>query len=343
METVRVRREEQFSDRQFYREDPLKTDKIAFSIYDFEPWQALSMRRHPRSDTIALAVQGEGTMFMDNETFSVETGEAVYVPAGTCYGILAGENDMVVTMSQGPTPIATEFARGLEYSCPACGLESPVTTNMPDDAVLDCPRCEARLKLTRDEDTFKAQEIGPPEFTGGAGTGAGTEMPRQASDAAGEAGREASGEPSEPARIAFSVYEFGPWQVLPMHRNPGSDTVLYVATGQGIVFLNDEERSVDAEMAVYVPANATYGMLAADQDMNLVAIQCPVPVDAEVFEDLGYNCPVCDLGTPVTTNAYSGCVTVCPRCNVKLKLTREPDGFRAEETREPAPTEAQTL
>jgi hypothetical protein len=83
--------------------------------------------------------------------------------------------------------------------------------------------------------------------------------------------------------------------------------------------------------------------MAADNDMVVVSMQCPTPVEAEVFGNLGYNCPVCDLGTPVTTSTFDGCVTVCPRCNVKLKLTEEEDGFRAEETTEPAPTEAETI
>ncbi|OPY30708.1 MAG: Cupin domain protein [Methanocella sp. PtaU1.Bin125] len=82
MQTVRVTGEEPFSDRQFYRESPLKTDKIALNIFDFEPWQALPMHRHPGSDTILLAVRGDGTMFMRDKEFPLEESEAVYVPRG---------------------------------------------------------------------------------------------------------------------------------------------------------------------------------------------------------------------------------------------------------------------
>jgi hypothetical protein len=77
--------------------------------------------------------------------------------------------------------------------------------------------------------------------------------------------------------------------------------------------------------------------------MIAVAVQCPVPIESIAFENLGYNCPVCDLGTPVTSNTFSGCVTVCPRCNVKLKLTKLDEGFEAEETAEPAPASAETV
>ncbi len=176
-------------------------------------------------------------------------------------------------------------------------------------------------------------EVDVEEEVTAAGTGPGGEM---------AGGGNGAGEKETQAKIAFSVYEFQPWQVLPMHRNPGNDTLLFVAAGQGIMLLNDEEQSFDDNTVVYVPADATYGMMAADNEMVVVSMQCPVPVEAEVFDGLGYNCPVCDLGTPVTTNTFDGCVTVCPRCNVKLKLKEEENGFLAEETTEPAPTEAET-
>ena len=364
MQTVRVTLEEEFSDRGPNRENPFKTNRIAFNIYDFQPWQAMPMRRHKNSDSVLLVIQGDGMMFMDDDNFSLEQGEAVYVPAGACYGILAGDNDMVVISSQGPMPVETETGRGMEYRCPACDLETPVSGRITDNIETTCPRCDARLRLSREAERLRAEEIGPPSFIeAGAGakgmTGAGgeettaqgeegpeileQEMEEAAARATNEQGGHGAEEKDKAARIAFSAYDFEPWQVLPMHMNPESDTVLYVASGQGIMYLNDEEQSVDAGMAVYVPAGATYGILAGDNDMIAVAVQCPVPIESMAFENLGYNCPVCDLGTPVTSNTFTGCITVCPRCNVKLKLTKQEDGFEAEETTEPAPASAETV
>jgi quercetin dioxygenase-like cupin family protein len=354
MQTVKVTREEQFSDRQLYRESPLKTDKIAFNIYDFEPWQALPMHRHPGSDTILMAVQGSGTMFMRDSEFALDESEAVYVPAGDPFGILAGENDMIVLAVQGPTPLETQDVPGLAYRCPACDLESPLATGVADRKETTCPRCNARLRLARAGDMYQAEEVGEPAFIEAPAEEAGrrAKMPGEpgAGETAGTApGRETAGgdngagETETPAKIAFSVYEFQPWQVLPMHRNPGNDTLLYMAMGEGIMLVGDEAQSVDDNTVVYIPAGATYGMIAADNEVVAVSMQCPTPVEAEVFGNLGYNCPICDLGTPVTTNTYDGCITVCPRCNIKLKLTREEDGFRAEETAEPAPAEAETI
>ncbi len=371
MQTVKVTWDEEFSDREPGRLSPFKTGRIAFNILDLEAWQTLSMQRHAGSDSVLLVVDGEGMMFIDNDSFSLEPGEAVYVPAGAGYGMLAGDNDMIVIASRGPLPIETEMIRGKEYRCPACDLETPVPARVvTDNAETMCPRCEARLRLKKEADRLIATEIGPPAFvvtekeTAAQGTmsagpageettvkgGNGKEIVGMEIEQAWEPVWEASGEQAvsgkeeqdQVARIAFSAFTFEPWQVLPMHKNPDSDTILYVASGQGIMYLDDEEQSVDAGTALYVPAGATYGLLAGDYDMIAVAIQCPVPVESQTFENLGYNCPVCDLGTPVTTNTFSGCVTVCPRCNIKIKLTKLDDGFEAEETTEPAPASAET-
>jgi quercetin dioxygenase-like cupin family protein len=277
---------------------------------------------------------------------------------------MAGENDMVVISSQGPTPVDTETGQGMEYRCPACDLETPAFLGLADNVETICPRCEARLRLKRETERLIATELGPPAFAGavagaaemtgpGDGETAGQgeedmeilemEMEEAARIAADEQEGHGAQEKAGAARLAFSAYDFQPWQVLPMHMNPESDTVLYIASGQGIMYLNDEEQSVDAGMAVYVPAGATYGILAGDNAMTAVAVQCPVPVESVAFENLGYNCPVCDLGTPVTSNTFSGCITVFPRCNVKLKLTKLEEGFEAEETAEPAPASAETV
>jgi len=248
---------------------------------------------------------------------------------------------MIVTASQGPAPVETEIDRAAGFRCPACGLETPTSRNTADGAEVACPRCEARLKLRREMEGFRADETGPPQFAGPAMGERGTPGSPGDGEAILEAGEsEAAG---RQARVAFILYEFGPWQVLPMRTNPGSDTILYVARGQGIMLMDDEERSVDAETAVYAPAGATYGLIAGDNAMTVAAVQCPLPVETRAFEDLGYSCPACGLGTPVTTSTFSGCVTVCPRCNVKLKLRKTDGGFEAEETSEPAPASAETI
>lgn len=146
--------------------------------------------------------------------------------------------------------------------------------------------------------------------------------------------------PIKTDKIAFTVYNFKPWQSLPMHKNPNNDTLMYVVEGQGIMLVNDENRSVVRNSAIYIPANSTYGFLAGENDMVTIMVQGPTPVESVFQDDLAYDCPVCKLDVPVTTNTFDGCVTVCPRCNVKLKLMKGDKKFNAEETREQAPTQA---
>jgi mannose-6-phosphate isomerase-like protein (cupin superfamily) len=177
MQTAKVTRDEEFMDRKPDRLNPFKTDRIAFNIYDFEAWQAMLMRRHPHSDSVLMVVEGEGTMFIDDDNFGISPGEAVYVPAGACYGILAGENDMVIIASQGPTPVDTGTGKGLSYRCPDCDLETPVSLGTAGNGETVCPRCEARLRLTQTADGFTASEARPPAFTGAGQAAAGMEQP----------------------------------------------------------------------------------------------------------------------------------------------------------------------
>ncbi len=164
MQTVRVTLEEEFSDRRPDRSSPFKTDRLAFNIYDFEPWQALPMRRHPHSDSVLLVIQGEGNMFIDDDSFSLEPGEAVYVPADARYGILAGDNDLVVIAAQGPAPVDTEAGDGLEYECPACGLKTPASAGIGDSTEVVCPRCEAQLRLRKEAGRYQRGRDRPAGF-----------------------------------------------------------------------------------------------------------------------------------------------------------------------------------
>lgn len=328
METVNVKLDEEFRDRQFYRESPLKTGKIAFSLYDFEPWQALQMQRSPDSDTILYFVDGEAYMLINDAVYSVGPGDAMYVPAGMTYGVLAGGNDLNVAAIKSPKPQQVQQENGLFFRCPDCDLEAPLTTGTENGDINMCPRCETMVKLTKEASGFKAEKTqeSPPEETGPV-----AETGQQA-----PAGR---GEPS--ARMEFGVLDFQPWQALPMRRHPDSDTLLYVAQGIGILFVEDELQTVGANEAVYVPANSAYGILSADNQLTIMSVQGPVPVKTEEIRGLEYSCPICRLQTPVTSNTSEGCITVCPRCNVKLKLTKAEELFKAEETTEPAPTEAE--
>jgi len=335
METVRVKSEEQFSDREFYREDPLKTDKIAFSLYDFEPWQSLPMQRNPENDTIMYFVDGEGFMLINDGVFSVNPGDAMYVPSNATYGVLAGENDLNVVAVQGPRPVKVEKAAGLSFRCPECDLEAPLTTGTETGDINMCPRCESTVTLTKEGANFKAEKYWGEQWDVAGPGQPGAQSAESLQQQEKQAGAET------PAQVEFGVLDFQPWQTLSMQKHPGSDTLLYIVQGQGIVFVDDEEQSVDPNEAIYVPAGTAYGIMAADSQMTVMVIQGPSPVESQDLSSLEYDCPICRLQTPVTTNTSDDCITVCPRCNIKIKLTKEGELFKAEETTEAAPTEAE--
>lgn len=135
----------------------------------------------------------------------------------------------------------------------------------------------------------------------------------------------------------FDLYTFEPWQRLSMRRHPGSDTLLYCVSGDGIIFVDDEERSLNEYVAVGIPVNTPYAMLARDNVMTVISINSPAPADTVLLESFSYDCPACGMMTPVTTNTYDGCITKCPRCHVVIRLRKEEGGFSARTTDEPAP------
>jgi mannose-6-phosphate isomerase-like protein (cupin superfamily) len=141
------------------RLNPLKTDKVAFNVYNFQPWQALSMHKHPDSDEVFYVIEGSCLIFADGERKKVEANHAAYVPSGTVHAILScGQPSMIISV-QGPTPIYSIYGKGLEYFCPRCGLETPLETDANSGEITRCPRCRTTLKLTAAGEAFTAEII----------------------------------------------------------------------------------------------------------------------------------------------------------------------------------------
>jgi quercetin dioxygenase-like cupin family protein len=199
METVKVNVDEQFSDRQFYRESPLKTNKLSLSLYDFEPWQSLPMQRNPGSDTIMYFVDGDAFMLINDGVFSVSPGDAMFVPANSVYGVLAGENDLNVVAVQCPKPVEAEKEQGLIFRRPQCELEAPLTTGTETGDINMCPRCETMVKLTKQPNSYRAEktEEAPPE--------------EKLEEKITEPTLSAEGQGEPQARMEFGVIDFQPW------------------------------------------------------------------------------------------------------------------------------------
>ena len=148
------------------RLNPIKTEKVAFSVYNFQPWQALSMHRHPGSDEIFYVVKGRSIFYVEDDKRAVGPGEAVYVPAGRDHAILSCGQCVTLISVQGPQPSTSIYGGGLEYFCPVCQLETPLTVGASPGDLRECPRCKTILRLTDAGEAFSVEIVevtSPPE------------------------------------------------------------------------------------------------------------------------------------------------------------------------------------
>jgi len=73
---------------------------------------------------------------------------------------------------------------------------------------------------------------------------------------------------------------FEPGQFIPVHA-PGSDVVIHVQSGTGVVRDGDTERTVEPGDVVVVEADAERGVRAEDGRLEALLVTAPPPTDAE--------------------------------------------------------------
>jgi quercetin dioxygenase-like cupin family protein len=129
------------------RLSPLRTEKVAFFVYAFQPWQALSACSHPDNDAVFYVVEGKCYFYVGSEAGQVSAGSAVSVTAGSPHAVLAGEGGATLVSVQGPLPIVSVYGKLNEYRCPACELPTPLVTGTMAGDIRVCPRCLAVLRL----------------------------------------------------------------------------------------------------------------------------------------------------------------------------------------------------
>ena len=143
----------------YLRLNPLKTDKVAFNVYSFQPWKALSMHRHPDSDEVYYVIEGSCLVFVGPERRKVEQNQGAYIPSGAMHAILSCGRRTILLSVQGPTPICSIYGKGLEYFCPRCELETPVGTGTGNGEIVECPRCRTRIRLMASGEAFTAEIV----------------------------------------------------------------------------------------------------------------------------------------------------------------------------------------
>ncbi|OQA91499.1 MAG: Cupin domain protein [Elusimicrobia bacterium ADurb.Bin231] len=153
MKTVKVAELKEFSAEKFLKKVPLDTDKIIFNTFFFKPRQFLPFHKHPSTDELFYVVEGIGEFTVGNEQTTVGPTSSVYSESDVFHGVVnSGDKDLVIISVQGPKPVATEYAENATVICPVCKQEFILKNNASAGDSVVCPRCQARLKLSKTSD-----------------------------------------------------------------------------------------------------------------------------------------------------------------------------------------------
>jgi mannose-6-phosphate isomerase-like protein (cupin superfamily) len=167
MKVVKINVTGDFIGEKYLRESPLKTDKVLFNVYNFQPWQTLGTHKHPSNDEIFFVVEGRCNFYMEDESRTLEENMAIYVPSNHTHAIMSLDRDAVLISVIGPQPVESIYTRGQDYQCPVCGLDTPTIANIEAQNTITCPRCNARLRLEKAGHFIEAIEV-PGEAPPGA-------------------------------------------------------------------------------------------------------------------------------------------------------------------------------
>jgi quercetin dioxygenase-like cupin family protein len=161
MQTVKISEIKEFSKEKFLKKVPLETDKIVFNTFYFKPRQILPFHKHPATDELFYIVEGVGEFTVGGEQVIIGSTSSVYGPAGVFHGFVnSGDKDMVVISVQGPKPIETIYAENATAICPVCKQEIILKDNVKEGDRIVCPRCQAKLKISKTTDgKWEAKQI----------------------------------------------------------------------------------------------------------------------------------------------------------------------------------------
>ncbi|MCL4458773.1 MAG: cupin domain-containing protein [Chloroflexi bacterium] len=150
MEYTKISEIKEFSAERFLKKVPLTTEKIVFNAFNFRPRQILPLHKHPTTDELFYVIEGTGEVTIGNEQRTIGPTSVIYGPADVWHGIVnAGEDDMVVISVQAPKPVEMVYAENSTVICPVCKQEVILKVDTKEGDLITCPRCQARLKLSR--------------------------------------------------------------------------------------------------------------------------------------------------------------------------------------------------
>jgi len=153
LQTVKVNDIKEFNADKFVKKVPLGTDKFVFNTFYFKPRQILPLHKHPVTDELFYIVEGVGEFTVGNESVIVGPASAIYGPANVFHGLVnSGDKEMTVISVQAPKPVETIYAENATMTCSVCKQEIILKEGVKEGDIYICPRCGAKLKVTKSPD-----------------------------------------------------------------------------------------------------------------------------------------------------------------------------------------------
>jgi len=153
MQKVKISDIKEFSAEKFLKKVPFDTEKIVFNTFYFKPKQNLVFHKHPATDEMFYVVEGVGEFVVGSERTVVGPTSAVYGPANVNHGLEnSGDKEMIVISIQAPKPVEMVAAENSIIICPVCKQEVIVADSTKEGDKLVCPRCQAKLTLSKGAD-----------------------------------------------------------------------------------------------------------------------------------------------------------------------------------------------
>jgi mannose-6-phosphate isomerase-like protein (cupin superfamily)/DNA-directed RNA polymerase subunit RPC12/RpoP len=153
IQTVNLNDIREFDKKDILKMSPLTTDKFVFNTFFFSPGQVLKLHKHPASDELFYIVEGRGQFTVGDNQVMVDSGSVIYGPAGVPHGLVnSGDTGIVMTSLQSPKPVKITYIEHAGAKCAVCGQENIIPANAKAGDIITCPRCHAKLKLSKDKD-----------------------------------------------------------------------------------------------------------------------------------------------------------------------------------------------
>lgn len=151
LQTINLADVREFDTKDMVKKNPIVTDKLVFNTYFFAPGQVLKLHKHPGTDELFYVAEGMGQFTVGDKQVMVSSGSAVYGPANVPHGLVnSGDAGMVLISIQAPKPVKMTYIEHAAAKCSVCGQENIIPADAKVGDIITCPRCHAKLKLSKD-------------------------------------------------------------------------------------------------------------------------------------------------------------------------------------------------